>query len=41
LSEAERLYDQIISLPLYPRMTEADVQDVLTAVTDVVRVSRR
>jgi dTDP-4-amino-4,6-dideoxygalactose transaminase len=41
LTEAERLYDRIISLPLYPRMTETDVQDVLTAVTDVVRVSKR
>jgi dTDP-4-amino-4,6-dideoxygalactose transaminase len=41
LFRAEALYDRIISLPLYPRMTEADVQDVITAVADVVRAFKR
>lgn len=41
LFQAEALYDRVISLPLYPRMTETDVHDVIAAVTDVVRVFRR
>ena len=36
LPQAEALYDRIISLPLYPRMTEADVQDVIRAVHHTV-----
>jgi len=38
---AERLYERIISLPLYPRMTEDDVQDVIHAVKDVISRHRR
>ena len=41
LPKAEYLYDRIISLPLYPRMTNADVQDVIAAVAEVARTSRR
>jgi dTDP-4-amino-4,6-dideoxygalactose transaminase len=32
---AEAAYDAEISLPIYPRMTDADVQDVVEAVLDV------
>ena len=38
---AERIYDRIVSLPLYPKLTEADVIDVTTAVTKVIRAHRR
>jgi UDP-4-amino-4,6-dideoxy-N-acetyl-beta-L-altrosamine transaminase len=38
---AERIYDRIVSLPLYPRLTEADVRDVITAVSKVIRAHRR
>ncbi len=41
LPQAEGLYERIISLPLYPRMTEADVQDVITAVTDIIARHRK
>jgi hypothetical protein len=34
---AEALFAQAISLPLYPAMSEADLDDVVAAVTDVVR----
>jgi dTDP-4-amino-4,6-dideoxygalactose transaminase len=33
---AEHVYDRIISLPLYPKMTEADVGDVIEAVKRIV-----
>ena len=33
---AERLYEQILSLPLYPAMTDADVDDVILAVKKVL-----
>ena len=36
LPNAERIYNRIISLPLYPKMTKADVQDVITAVKKIV-----
>ena len=36
LPQAEAIYDRIISLPLYPRMTEADVHDVIRAVRSTV-----
>lgn len=39
LPTAEYLYDRIISLPLYPSMTDADVQDVIAAVTEVTHAS--
>jgi UDP-4-amino-4,6-dideoxy-N-acetyl-beta-L-altrosamine transaminase len=38
---AERIYDRIVSLPLYPKLTEADVKDVTTAVSKVIRAHRR
>ncbi|MGH7827793.1 MAG: DegT/DnrJ/EryC1/StrS family aminotransferase, partial [Candidatus Binatia bacterium] len=34
---AEGFYHRIVSLPLYPAMTEGDRQDVIAAVADVVR----
>ncbi|WP_214365462.1 DegT/DnrJ/EryC1/StrS family aminotransferase [Pseudonocardia sp. H11422] len=33
-------FDRLISLPIYPRMTDADVDDVVAAVRDVVRTNR-
>jgi dTDP-4-amino-4,6-dideoxygalactose transaminase len=33
---AESAYERIVSLPLYPRMTDGDVEDVIEAVTRVV-----
>lgn len=41
LKVAEYLYDRIVSLPLYPGMTEGDVQDVIQAVRDVIAGNRR
>jgi dTDP-4-amino-4,6-dideoxygalactose transaminase len=41
LKHAESLYERIISLPLYPRMTEDDVRDVIRAVGDVIARHRR
>jgi len=38
---AYREYQRIISLPLYPRMSDRDVQDVIDAVVDVVARYRR
>jgi dTDP-4-amino-4,6-dideoxygalactose transaminase len=40
LSQAEALYDRIISLPLYPRMTVSEVQEVISAVSDVIQTFR-
>jgi dTDP-4-amino-4,6-dideoxygalactose transaminase len=39
--EAERTYDRTISLPIYPRMTGQDQDDVIDAVRDIVRSHRR
>jgi len=36
-----REYQRIISLPLYPKMSDQDVEDVIEAVTDVVHTYRR
>ncbi len=33
---AENLYDEIITLPLFPSMTDGDVEDVVSAVTKVI-----
>ncbi|MBE6060409.1 MAG: DegT/DnrJ/EryC1/StrS aminotransferase family protein [Clostridium sulfidigenes] len=33
---AESYFDTILSLPLYPKMTEEDVQDVINAVTHII-----
>jgi dTDP-4-amino-4,6-dideoxygalactose transaminase len=41
LKHAEDLYDRIVSLPLYPGMTEDDVHDVIGAVRDVIAANRR
>lgn len=38
---AESAYDRVVSLPLYPRMSEEDVGDVIEAVTRVVARNRR
>ena len=38
---AYREYQRIVSLPLYPRMTDADTADVIGAVQDVVTTFRR
>ena len=38
---ASHIYQRIISLPIYPKMTEADVGQVVTAVRDVVQSSKR
>lgn len=38
---AEALFDRIVSLPLYPRMTEGDIQYVVDAVRQVIRANRR
>jgi perosamine synthetase len=37
---AEAAYDEIVTLPLFPAMTDRDVQDVIEAVTKVVHVFR-
>lgn len=34
---AESAYEQLISLPIFPKMTDNDVSDVINAVTKVVR----
>jgi dTDP-4-amino-4,6-dideoxygalactose transaminase len=34
--KAEQIYGRLITLPLYPRMTDADVQDVISAVHKVL-----
>ena len=38
---AEEIYKGIISIPLYPKMTDSDVEDVIYAVTKVVENYRR
>jgi dTDP-4-amino-4,6-dideoxygalactose transaminase len=38
---AERYYHRAISLPLYPRMTNDDVERVITAVIEVAKRHRR
>jgi perosamine synthetase len=38
---AEAAYDQILTLPLFPSMTGADVSDVVEAVTKVIEAFRR
>jgi dTDP-4-amino-4,6-dideoxygalactose transaminase len=37
----EQVYDRILSLPLYPKMTETDVEDVIIAVKKVVGQNRK
>jgi dTDP-4-amino-4,6-dideoxygalactose transaminase len=38
---AEKVYQGIVSLPLYPKMTRKDVHDVIEAVSRVISSSRR
>jgi dTDP-4-amino-4,6-dideoxygalactose transaminase len=38
---AERAYQRVVSLPLYPAMSDEDVEDVIEAVTKVVASNRR
>lgn len=38
---ATAAYERIISLPIYPRMTDCDVEDVVTAVRWIVQTYRR
>jgi dTDP-4-amino-4,6-dideoxygalactose transaminase len=41
LPVAEDATDRILSLPLYPAMTDVDVADTIAAVTKVISHSRR
>lgn len=41
LPHASAVYDRILSLPLYPRMTPSDVERVIDAVTEIVRSHAR
>ncbi len=38
---ASTAFERIVSLPIYPRMTETDVQDVIEAVRTIVKQYRR
>lgn len=38
---AERIYERLLSLPLYPKMTPADVDDVIGTVRHIVETHRR
>lgn len=38
---SEKVFSRIISLPLYPKMTKDDVEDVINAVKDIVRKYRK
>ena len=38
---AEQLYQEMITLPLFPKMTDQDVQDVVTAVHKVLDYYRK
>ena len=41
LPQASAAFERIVSLPLYPKMTEAQVQHVISAVREIVRQNRR
>jgi len=41
LPQASAAFERIVSLPLYPKMTEAQVQHVISAVWEIVRQNRR
>jgi len=41
LPNSENIYDRIISLPLYPKMTEKDVQYVIEVIRYLVKMNRR
>jgi dTDP-4-amino-4,6-dideoxygalactose transaminase len=38
---ASGAFERIISLPIYPRLSDADLDDVITAVNGIVREYRR
>ena len=38
---ASSAFERIVSLPIYPRMTEADVESVIGAVSKIVKQNRR
>jgi dTDP-4-amino-4,6-dideoxygalactose transaminase len=40
-SNASAVFDRIISLPIYPKMSDGDVEDVIAAVRSIVEESRR
>jgi dTDP-4-amino-4,6-dideoxygalactose transaminase len=40
-TNASSVYERIISLPIYPKMTAADVDDVIAAVRNIVETHRR
>ena len=39
--KAEKLYSEMMSIPLYPAMTDKDVEDVIEAVTKIVDYYRK
>jgi len=39
--KAAALYERIVSLPIYPKMTDDDIDDVITAVRSIARHHRR
>ncbi len=39
--QASRAFERIISLPIYPRMTDIDVEATISAVTEIVQQNRR
>lgn len=39
--QAEKLYDEIITLPLFPKMSNVDVEDVIKAVKKVINYYRK
>lgn len=41
LPVAESYFDTIVSLPLYPKMTDEDVEDVINAVTDIINENHK
>ncbi|MGE7950568.1 UDP-4-amino-4,6-dideoxy-N-acetyl-beta-L-altrosamine transaminase [Lysinibacillus xylanilyticus] len=41
LPKAEQLYEEIISLPLFPLMQDQDIQDVIDAVKSVIKRGRK
>lgn len=38
---AEKIYQNIVSIPLYPKMSDQDIEDVIHAVTKVIEYYRR
>jgi dTDP-4-amino-4,6-dideoxygalactose transaminase len=38
---AEAAYERLVTLPLFPRMTDSDIEDVVTALTKVLHYFAR